>query len=152
MGESRQQEHLEWIRSFFEKEIPFNAYLGFELVELSAGHALLRMPYREVLVGDPTRPALHGGTLSALADTAGGAAAFTVVQPGDTLSTLDLRIDYLRPGRPEDVWAETTVVRSGNRVVVARIILRQSPRPGKDEDFSVIAEATGVYSVLRRAG
>ena len=152
MTTSTQNSHFEWVRTLFETEIPFNRVLGLEIVSLEEGRALFRMPFRPDLIGDPARPALHGGTLSALADTAGGAAAFTVVQPGDTLSTLDLRIDYLRPGRPDDVYAEATIVRRGNRIGVARVVLRQSPRPGKDEEFSVIAEATGVYSVVRRNG
>ena len=148
MHEAREMaEYLEGVKRFMEEKIPFNAFLGLVCEDLEAGEATLRMPFRPELVGDPLRPALHGGTLSALADTAGGAALFSAVDLGARVSTIDLRIDYLRPGRLEDVWAQAKLVRRGNRVGVSRIVLWQQSRPGKDEERSVIAEATGVYSV-----
>ncbi len=140
-------EYLQGLKRFMEENIPFNVFLGLECEGLEPGLATIRMPFRPELVGDPLRPALHGGTLSALADTAGGAALFSAVDLGARVSTIDLRIDYLRPGRLEDVWAEAKLVRRGNRVGVSRIVLWQRPRAGKDEERSIIAEATGVYSV-----
>jgi len=135
------------VRFFVEEGIPFNRFLGLQCEDLGPGRATLRMPFREELIGDPHRPALHGGTLSALADTAGGAALFSDVDLDARVSTIDLRIDYLRPGRLDDVWAEAKVVRRGNRVGVARITVWQNSPPGSGEEHCVIAEATGVYSV-----
>jgi uncharacterized protein (TIGR00369 family) len=140
-------EYLRELKRLMEEDIPFNVFLGLQCERLEAGTVTLRMPFRKELIGDPYRPALHGGTLSALADTAGGAAVFSAVEQGARVSTIDLRIDYLRPGRLEDVWADAQVIRQGNRVGVTRIVVWQRPRPGKDEERSVIAEATGVYSV-----
>jgi uncharacterized protein (TIGR00369 family) len=141
------QDYLQQLKVLMEEGIPFNAFLGLECERLEVGSVRLRMPFRGELVGDPFRPALHGGTLSALADTAGGAAVFSAIAPGARASTIDLRIDYLRPGRLEDVWAEAEVMRLGNRVGVTRIVLWQRPAPDEGEERSVIAEATGVYSV-----
>jgi uncharacterized protein (TIGR00369 family) len=141
------QGHLQQLRALMEKGIPFNVFLGLKCERLEVGSVTLRMPFRDELVGDPFRPALHGGTLSALADTAGGAAVFSAIAAGALASTIDLRIDYLRPGRLEDVWAEAKVMRLGNRVGVTRIVLWQRPGPDEAEERSVIAEATGVYSV-----
>ena len=92
------------------------------------------------------RPALHGGVLSMIADTVGGAAVFTVTRPGDRVATIDLRIDYLRPGRLEDIIGEAKVVRVGTRVGVASITLTQ---PGDPEP---IALAMGVYTIRRADG
>ncbi|MCP4868345.1 MAG: PaaI family thioesterase [Proteobacteria bacterium] len=130
--------------------IPFNKFLGLEAVEVSKGYAVLRLPFREEFVGDPTRPALHGGTISMLVDTAGGAAVFTAGDPGDTCSTIDLRIDYLRRGELTDLIAEARVVRLGNRVGVARIQVFQDSIEDPDAGRRLIAEATAVYN-LRRA-
>lgn len=149
---SQMDEYLRGVKRFMEENIPFNALLGLKCESLEAGDATLLMPYRPEFVGDPLRPALHGGTLSALADTAGGAAIFSAVELGARVSTIDLRIDYLRPGRLEDVWAQAKLVRRGNRVGVSRIVLWQQPRPNKDEERSIIAEATGVYSVRMPEG
>jgi uncharacterized protein (TIGR00369 family) len=83
--------------------------------------------------------------LSTLIDTAGGAAAFTQVKiPGDTLSTLDLRIDYLRPGELKTVAAEGRVLRMGNRV--ATVDIRCFHLDDTERD---IATGKGVYSVRR---
>ena len=133
------------LRSFMEERIPFNTWLGIQATELSWGFARLELPFRDELVGDPMRPALHGGVLSTLIDTAGGAAAFTQVKvPGDTLSTLDLRIDYLRPGELKTLAAEGSVVRMGNRVASVNIRCFHPDEPDKD-----IATGKGVYSVRR---
>jgi uncharacterized protein (TIGR00369 family) len=64
---------------------------------------VLVLPVRPEFVGDPRRPALHGGVLSALIDTAGGVAAWSALGTGGSVSTVDLRVDYLQPaglGRP----------------------------------------------------
>ena len=132
------------IRRLFLERIPFNRVLGIEIVELGPGRALFAVPFRPELIGDPERPALHGGVLSAVADTCGGCAVWCAVEEDDRVSTIDLRVDYLRPGRPEDLRCEGRVLRVGNRVGVAHVTLFQDSAPGE-----VIAEAKGVYSVKR---
>jgi uncharacterized protein (TIGR00369 family) len=126
-----------------EEHIPFNKVLGIKLREAKRGFARVDVPFRDELVGDPLKPALHGGVLSALADTAGGCAVFSMIEPGSTCSTIDLRIDYLRPGRLEDIHAEATILRVGARVAVASITVWQSDREAP------VAVAMGVYSVKR---
>ncbi|MEZ6188748.1 MAG: hotdog fold thioesterase [Planctomycetota bacterium] len=132
---------LDAIRQFFAQGIPFNQHMGLVIEVLERGRMVLRLPFQPHFVGDPTRPALHGGVLSMLADTVGGGAVFSLTRPGDRLATIDLRVDYLLPGRPEDVLAEATVLRIGNRVGVSSMELRQ----GGD----VIAVSKGVYTIRR---
>jgi uncharacterized protein (TIGR00369 family) len=132
------------LRHFMEEIIPFNRYLGVRVTDLKkTGFARLEVPFRDELVGDPWRPALHGGVLSALADAAGGAAVWINVQDERTrISTIDLRIDYLRPAKLETLVAEATVVRLGNRVGVADVRLFHPSAPEE-----TIATGKGVYSV-----
>ena len=151
---------LEELRAFMEEGIPFNVFLGIRVPELGVGTATLVLPFRPELVGNPFVPALHGGTISALADTAGGAAVFSATDAGDRVSTIDVRIDYLRPAALVDCVAVAEVVRLGGRVGVARIRVWQQPegpnvdpaaRTGVDEAGRLqIAEATGVYAIHRR--
>jgi uncharacterized protein (TIGR00369 family) len=136
--------HLAFVRRFMDEEIPFNREIGIKVVELSPGRAVLGIAYRPALIGDPVRPALHGGVISALADTCGGAAVWTAIGDADRCSTIDIRIDYLRPGRLETLHAAAEVLRVGNRVGVTSIRLYHPARP--DE---VVAEGKGVYSVKR---
>jgi len=134
--------------TFFEEHIPFNKHLGMKVERLEEAGVRLRVPFAPHLVGDPFRPALHGGVLSTLADAAGGLAVFAQVGHVTTrVSTVDLRLDYYLPALMADVVAEAEVVRLGNRVGVARILLRQ---PGDDGTLGkVIAEGKGVYNITR---
>lgn len=134
------------LRQVMEEMIPFNQYLGVKVTELRKSYARLEVPFRPELVGDPLRPALHGGVLSALADAAGGAAVWIGLEDDRTrISTIDLRIDYLRPARLETIVAEATVVRLGNRVGVADVKLFH---PGSEDDS--VATGKGVYNIIKK--
>ena len=128
------------------KCIPFNEHMGIEIVEVTHERALVKLPYREQHVGDPFRPALHGGALAMLADTAGGTAAIAATRHYDKVSTLDMRIDYLQGARLEDTFAEALIVRAGSRAVVVRIHLYQEDA-NEPDNRRHIADSTAVYSV-----
>jgi len=146
------------LHEFMAMHIPFNRFLGVQVREVGEGRAVLAIPFRPELVGDPLRPALHGGVISMLADTAGGAAVMAGVGLEALVSTIDLRVDYLRPGALLELVAEASLVRLGGRVGVARIQVWQDSdegndsaevRPATNDARRLIAEATGVYSVYR---
>jgi len=126
-----------------QEHVPFNKLLGIRGEQVEAGHAILVLPVRPELVGDPSRPALHGGVLSTLIDTAGGAAAWSALAAGESVSTVDLRVDYLEPavlGAP--LRAEAHLIRKGNRVCHVKVALTQ--------DGTLVAEGRGVYNIHRR--
>ncbi len=129
---------------FMGQGIPFNRWLGIEIVEFGGGEARLRIPFRDELIGDPFRPAIHGGVIATLVDMAGGAAVFTKVALGDRLSTIDLRVDYLRPAGKAALEAHARVIRIGNRVAVARVHVE-----GNDPREEV-AQGVCVFSVRRQ--
>ena len=137
--------NLEQLREFFMREVPFNKFLGMTLAELRDGFARLELPFRPEFIGDSRRPALHGGAISTLIDTAGGAATFSKITMEDTCSTIDLRVDYLLPGSPETLCAEATVLRIGNRVSAVDIRAFHPSAPER-----TVATGKGVYSVYRR--
>jgi len=133
------------LRRIMEERIPFNRVLGIRVAELAPGFARLEIPYREELIGDQQRPALHGGVISALVDTCAGTACWTEIEAGDRVSTVDLRVDYLRPGRRETLVAEARVIRMGNRVAVADVTVFHPDAPGE-----LVASGKAVYNVARR--
>ena len=133
----------ELLRKLSEELIPFNKFLGLRVVSLSEGRVVFEIPFREELVGDPFKRALHGGVISALADVAGGMAIWAVLDGNEhRLSTIDLRVDYLRPGRPETLVAEGQVVRAGRSVGVADVRLYHPGAPG-----DTVATGKGVYAI-----
>src|SRR6185436_8533446 len=110
-------------KEVIEQFIPMHVLLGVKLVEIRAGFAKLCVPFRPELVGDPRSNALHGGVIALALDSVGGAAAMTtLLSQEDKLSTIDMRVDYLRPGKPLDFFVEGELVRSGNRIIVTRMI------------------------------
>jgi uncharacterized protein (TIGR00369 family) len=126
--------------------IPFNKYLGITVDEAREGFCRLKLPFRDELIGDAARPALHGGVISTLIDTAGGFAVWTQLNGiDDRVSTIDLRVDYLAPGAPETLFAEATVVRVGNRVGVVDVRCWQPSQPSR-----TVATGKAVYNIKRK--
>lgn len=134
----------ELYRNVIENMIPLNQLLGFKLEEIREGYAKIRVPFREDLIGDPRARALHGGVISAAMDTVGGAAGMTTLTSfEDKLSTIDMRVDYLLPGKPLDLIVEGEIIRSGNRIIVTRMTAWQ------EDPSKPIADGKGVYNVKR---
>ncbi len=122
---------------------PFNKLLGIKGEWVEPGRAVMILPVREDFVGDPRRPALHGGVISALIDTVGGAAAWSALPQGDSVSTVDLTVDYLEPaGLGGPLRGEAELIRKGNRVCHVRISITQNG--------VLVAEGRGVYNIHRR--
>ena len=67
-GVKEPEARLDALRLMWE-QAPFNRLLGLKSERLEPGHAVITLPVREDFVGDPRRPALHGGVVSALIDT-----------------------------------------------------------------------------------
>ncbi len=125
-----------------EEESPFNRLLGFRGESAGQGRCMMVLPVRSDFVGDPRRPALHGGVISALIDTAGGLAAWTELQESESLSTVHLCVDYLEPvGLDGDLRADAQLVRKGNRVCHVKVAVTQN---GK-----LVADGRGVYNIHR---
>jgi uncharacterized protein (TIGR00369 family) len=133
---------LRELMHMMEQGSPFNRLLGIQAESLEKGRAVLTLPVRPDHIGDPTRPALHGGVVSALIDTAGGLAAWSALDPKETVSTVDLGVDYLEPGRlAGPLRAEAELVRKGNRVCHVRVRVVQ--------DGQLVAEGRAVYNIHR---
>ncbi len=129
---------------FMEEDVPFNRLLGIEVEECGEGFARIRVPFRDELVGDARRPALHGGVLSAVIDACGGLAVWSLFELRDLISTVDMRTDFLRPGPDCDICVESKVVRMGNRVSVVHSVVY----PADDRD-TIVAEGRAVYNTRR---
>lgn len=85
----------------FMQAIPHSRACGMRVEDISAGRARLSLPYRPEWLGDPERGLIHTGIIATLIDSVCGLAVFTALPKVETIATLDLRMDYLRPARPE---------------------------------------------------
>ncbi len=132
--------------SLLEQVIPFNKFLGITVEDAKEGYVRLAIPYRPELIGDASRPALHGGVISTLIDTPGGFAVWTqLANLEDRVSTIDLRVDYLAPGAAEALVADANIVRVGNRVGVVDVRCWQPSQPAR-----TVATGKAVYNIKRK--
>jgi len=134
------------LKRIMEEFVPFNRHLGVQLITFGHGRVVIRLPFNEAWIGDPRRPALHGGVISTMIDTAGGAAAFTTLDATDRLSTVDMRVDFLRPGEPRDLNVAARILRGGNRVILTMM------QAYHDDAGDPIAEGRAVYNLRRTSG
>lgn len=140
-----QQEAMRLVGHFMEQHIPFNRFIGLQVSDVLPERVLLTLPFKEELVGDPQRRALHGGVLASVLDVAGGTVCWAAMMDINTrVSTVDLRVDYLRRGLCEDVLCEAKLVRLGRSVGVARMEIF----PASNRDY-IIATGQGVYNLVR---
>ena len=113
--------------------VPYNRLIGVRFDRLG-DELTARMPYREVLIGNPFLPAIHGGVTGAFLEITalmqlawdqvwalmdqGGEAAVAVLNGHfpPIPKTIDITIDYLRSGRPRETFARAGVQKLGRRV------------------------------------
>jgi uncharacterized protein (TIGR00369 family) len=92
--------------------------LGAELASVSSGSVAITAPVSEAV--SQQHGMLHAGVTMALADTACGYAALTLMPPGHEVLTVELKINLLAPGRGRLVEAAGTVLRPGRTLTVCR--------------------------------
>jgi uncharacterized protein (TIGR00369 family) len=131
MTQKKAGESRALLRKVMEEYIAFNKLLGLKVDSYDVDAPRLRFDMRPELVGNPSRQILHGGVISATLDVAGGfaimlsIAAEHAVTPTSfpNMGTIDLRVDYLRPGRGKYFIATGRIVRKGSRIAVTHMEL-----------------------------
>ena len=126
----------------FMDVIPYARFLGLSGA-MVGGELITTMQYADHLIGNPALPALHGGTLGALLESA---AIFELLWRAETIvlpKTITLTVDYLRPGAPVDTHARGIVTRHGRRVTNVRMEAWQSDRG------TPVATAHAIFLVMR---
>lgn len=124
------------LRRIMEEKIPFCRLLGIKLRTFDPERPQIEFAMRDELLGNFSKGMLHGGVISAVLDSMAGFAIFlkmTQLDPKPELiaqlhefgrmSTIDLRIDYLQPGRGKLFVASANVTRLGKRVANVQMAL-----------------------------
>ena len=100
----------------FASLIPYARFLGMQFERDDEG-LLAKMDFSEHLIGNPAVPAIHGGAVGSLLETAAVLETLWAWEVTTVPKTINLTIDYLRPARPETTWARARVGKRGRRVM-----------------------------------
>ena len=146
-------EYLQAFRDIYEEKIVFNKTLGLKLLSVSPEEVVARIDMRPALVGHYAYNRIHGGVISAVLDAMGSAAVMACLaakhmkeSPEERLErfaklgTIDLRVDYLRPGIGEHFTVHAHALRVGTRVGTSRMEFR-------GPDGTLMSTGTGAYIV-----
>lgn len=96
---------------------PFAAWLGLVLQSSDTNGVVMRLVSRTEMQGSPTTRALHGGVTASLIDTAASYAV--MAQTGRSVATVDMRVDYHRPGNSSAYIIQGSIVRLGRKLATA---------------------------------
>ena len=153
MDQKQVDELMTGLADYYENVIPFNTVLGIRMERFSLDGAVVGFDMRDDLVGNTKKGILHGGVISSVLDFTGGAIAQISMlkemldDPVEAflervvhLGTIDLRVDYIRPGTGTRFFATGETLRMGRRVAVVRSELR-------NDEERLIAAGTGSYTV-----
>lgn len=129
-----EEEFVTGLKKIFEEMIVFNQVLGLKITSLKPTEVRARIDMKPDLVGHFSFNRLHGGVISAGLDAMGGLAVMAAIgarHMDETplqrlhrfgkLGTIDLRVDYLRPGIGEYFELRAQVMRLGSRVASTRM-------------------------------
>ena len=146
-------EFIAGLKGIFEDKIEFNRVLGLKITSLKPQRATGRIVMKRDLVGHYSFNRVHGGVISAGLDAMGGLAVMAAIgarhmdeSPAQRLhrfsklGTIDLRIDYLRPGISEHFDLHAEVIRLGSRVASTRMEFFGA-------DGKLLASGAGAYIV-----
>ena len=137
---------LEQLRELFEERIVFNKVIGLKLLEAGDGKAKMEFPLRPELIGNFHMGILHGGVVSEALDVVGGAAvqaSFKDEDPFYSMGTVDMRVDFLRPGKGKRFVATGQVMRPGRILCSTRMEL-------VNEEGELLAIGTAIYRVTSK--
>jgi uncharacterized protein (TIGR00369 family) len=137
----------------FEHKIAFNQVLGLKIASVRPGDVRGLVTMKPELVGHYSYGRLHGGVISAVLDAMGGLALMVgiaerhphdnmlqVMQRFSRMGTIDLRVDYLRPGLGRHFVASAEPTRLGGRIGSTQMRL-------VNDEGTLIATAAAAYVV-----
>ena len=106
------------VRESFERQ-GMMRHLGAEMILVESGEVRIRMPYRPELTQQ--HGFFHAGATSAIADSAGGYAGFTLFPSGSSVLTVEFKINLVAPARGDYLEAVGKVVRYGRTLTICQL-------------------------------
>ena len=131
----------ESLLNWMETKNPFWSLLGMEIIEIKKGWAQIRLPFSEKLANGTG--VVHGGAIFSPADSAVGMALVGMVNKNENISTLEMKINYLKPLTAGDIIAEAKIVHRGTMTAIGDVEV-------KDEKGNLIAKGLATYAITKK--
>lgn len=130
----------------YTKRSPYASLLGIEVVKAEPGAITCRLPVREALTSGVG--AVHGGAIVSLVDHALSLAVYPLVEIGKWVATLEFKVNYLAPVRPDasEVIADARVLTLKKRVAAVRVDVTARP------SGELVATAQGTAYIREKLG
>lgn len=146
-------ENMKELADYLIEAIPFCRLFNMKIKHIAENTATITFVNRADFIGNMIKGILHGGVIASAIDSVGGVCVMSeqyhryqdlsheeqVAKLGK-IGTIDLRVDYLQPGRGEQFECHAHIIRGGNRVSVTRMEFC-------NEENVLIAVGTGTYLI-----
>jgi uncharacterized protein (TIGR00369 family) len=120
---------------------PFWGLLGMELVDVKKGWAKIRLPFAKKLTNATGRA--HGGAIFAPADSAIGLALIGLVEKDEFISTIEMKINYLKPFDSGEIFVEGKILHKGAQTAIGDAEV-------KDAQGNLIAKGLATYIIIKK--
>jgi uncharacterized protein (TIGR00369 family) len=105
------------VRASFDRQNAMRL-IGARLTRVAPGCCTVELPHRDDLTQQ--HGYIHAGIVSAIADSAGGYAGFTLFPADATVLTVEYKLNLIAPAAGERLVAEAEVVKGGRTLVITR--------------------------------
>jgi acyl-CoA thioesterase len=124
-----------------KERIPFWSLVGMELIDIRKGWAKTKIPYSQKLTN--ANGVAHGGVIFSAADSAVGLALLGLVDRHDLITTIEMKINYLKSFDRGEIFAEAKIIFKGSQTAVGEVEVR-------DSDGNLLAKALSTYAIIKR--
>lgn len=111
----------------FLQSVPYIRFLGMR-AELAGDEMTAILPFSPHLIGNVMLPALHGGVIGAFLEMTALAQLSVTQSNVKPPKTIDVTIEYLRPGRPVTTYARADLRKVGRRIANIHVEAWQDAR------------------------
>lgn len=130
----------EFLRKAAGGHIPFWSTIGMDVVESAPGTGRVRVRFSRGLIN--SNGVVHGGVVCSAADAATAVALLSLMKEGERMTTIEMKINFIKPVQARDVIAEAHILHRGGRTAVGDVVVR-------DSAGNLVAKALATFAITR---
>jgi acyl-CoA thioesterase len=129
------------IEDWMKNKNPFWALLGMELMEIKKGWAKVRLPIKDKLSN--AIGLVHGGAIFSAADSAVGMALIGLTNRDENISTLEMKINYMKPVKGKEIIAAAKIIHRGSQTAIGDVEV-------SDGEQNLISKGLATYAIFKK--